>query len=228
MKRFRSRSSGGKQHRGFTLLEVLIALAILTVSLLILVSAQSNAARMTAQADRILIGTMLAKQKISELEIFLEGEIGFSEQDEIVEEGDFEDIFPDQYPEYRWRTVIRKLDLRGASTGGLTDLIGLGGETEESTTTDSAAGLPDEEDLANLINMDEISEQLARFIREITVVVYWDFGGDTDEVSITTHVVKPAGPAFMSEDETTETTETGGTTSTKGSGTTNTGLPTGR
>ncbi len=184
--------------RGFTLLEVLIALAVLTVSLMILVGAQSNSVRMTLQADRILIGTMLAKQKLAELEMFLESEPGFSEQDEIVEEGDFEEMFPGQYPEYRWRTYVRKLDLRGASTGGVTDLLGFAAGED---TQQEIPGMPDEEALASMINLDEISEQLARFIREITVVVYWDFDGDFDEVVLTTHVIKPTGPAFVSPED---------------------------
>ncbi len=193
--------------RGFTLLEVLIALAVLSVSLMILVGAQSNSARMTVEADRILIGTMLAKQKLADLEMFLESEPGFSEQDEIVEEGDFEDLFPGQYPEYRWRTIIRKLDLRGASTAGLTDLLAFAGGEEEQP---QAAGMPDQETLAGMINLDEMSEQLARFIREITVVVYWDFSGDFDEVVLTTHVIKPTGPAFVSPEDAAPQSSTGG------------------
>ncbi len=191
-------NQGLPDRRGFTLLEVLIALAVLSLSLMILVGAQSNSVRMTVQADRLLVGTMLAKQKLAELEMFLESEPGFSEQDEIVEEGDFEELFPGQYPEYRWRTAIRKLDLRGASTGGLTDLIGFAGGDE---TQQNIPGMPDEETLASLINLDEMSEQLARFIREITVVVYWDFSGDFDEVVLTTHVIKPTGPAFVSPED---------------------------
>ena len=190
----RVRATKTPKRSGFTLLEVLIALGILSLSLMVLVGSQSNSVRMTVQADRLLVGTMLAKQKLADLEMFLESEPGFSEQDEIVEEGDFEDLFPGQYPEYRWRTTIRKLDLRGASTGGLTDLMGFAAGDEDQQ---QVPGMPNEDTLASMINLDEMSEQLARFIREITVVVYWDFSGDFDEVILTTHVIKPTGPAFV-------------------------------
>jgi hypothetical protein len=72
--------------------------------------------------------------------------------------------------------------------------------TDSLTGSGSIPGMPEQPDIASLINMDEISEQLARFIREIDVTVYWDVDGDADEVSMTTHVIKPTGPAFVSPD----------------------------
>jgi len=192
------------------LLEVLIALSIMAVSLLILVSTQSSAARMTVQADRILIGTMLAKQKLSELEIALEAEDGFSEQDSIEEQGDFEQTFPGQYPEYRWTSRIQKLDMSGASTGGFSSLLGMDGESTQ------VPGAPEQPDLADFVNMDEISEQLARFIREVRVTVTWGEVDDGDEVTLTLHVIKPSGPAFS--DNSSAPVDTGGDDAGSGGG----------
>ena len=188
---------------GFTLLEVLIALAILAVSLMILVSAQSNAARMTVEADRILIGTMLAKRKLADTEIALEALPGFSEQDSVRDEGDFRDLFSDRYSEFTWETEVKKLDIRNASTGSLVDLLGLSDMMEGNEGEESALpGLPNQETLANMVNLDEVSEQLARYIREVHVTVRWDDGNGGDSVTLTTHVIKPNGPQFFDEGET--------------------------
>lgn len=99
---------------GFTLLEVLIALAILTVSMLILVSAQGSAAKMSAQADRILVGSMLARQKLAEVVLTIEKD-GFSEQDEVIEDGDFDEAFPGAYPEFKWVATVKKVEVENIS-----------------------------------------------------------------------------------------------------------------
>jgi len=208
-----SRDRSRKDRGGFTLLEVLIALTILAVSLMILVSTQSSAARMTVEADNILIGTMLAKQKLTDMELFLDEEEGFSEQDRIQDDGDFEENFPHQYPEFRWRSEIRKLDVSGTNTSGFADLVGLGDQTEES---EDIPGLPEPADLGAMLPMDQISEQLARFIREVRVTVYWGEGSGQDDVTLVSHVIKPSGPQFV--DDTTEE-EADSSTSSSGSGT---------
>jgi hypothetical protein len=41
-----------------------------------------------------------------------------------------------------------------------------------------------------------MGETLARYIREVRVTVSWTVGEDSDDVSITTHVIKPQGPSF--------------------------------
>lgn len=199
-------SRARRQTGGFTLLEVLIALAILAVSLMILVSSQTTAASMTVQADRILIGTMLARQKLSDIELKLESEPGFSEQDLIEEDGDFNETFGDQYPEYRWASSIRKLDMSGATGGGLASLLGL--DSEDSTP---APGQPEMPDIADMLPTDEMGETLARYIREVRVTVTWTMGDDSDEVTITTHVIKPQGPSFYDASNSGDTTvSTGG------------------
>ncbi|MFZ5481026.1 MAG: type IV pilus modification PilV family protein, partial [Myxococcota bacterium] len=76
--------------RGFTLLEVVIALAILAVSLVVLVESQSSAVLVTVDAQRTLTGTWLAQEKMAEAMLRVEYE-GFTDQD-IDEEGDFADF----------------------------------------------------------------------------------------------------------------------------------------
>ena len=74
--------------RGFSLLEVVVALGILAVSLFVLVQSQGTAALMTTEAEDMPVATYLAKEKMSQVVLIVESE-GFQEQ-ELTEEGDFE------------------------------------------------------------------------------------------------------------------------------------------
>ena len=66
--------------RAFTLLEVIIALAILVMALTILVESQGSAAYMVRDADRVRLATVLAEEKMVEAQIILEFE-GWTAQD---------------------------------------------------------------------------------------------------------------------------------------------------
>lgn len=170
---------------GFTLLEVMIALAILAVSLLILVSAQGSAANMSAQADRILIGSMLARQKLSETVLLLEKD-GFSEQEELEEDGDFEESAPGSYPEFRWRTRIRKVEVEDISRV-LDGAQSAGADMGES----SGAEAPEMDNSAMGGVMDTISQTLAERVREVTVRVEWAEGESMDDVTLIDYVTRP-------------------------------------
>jgi len=69
-----------RNEKGFTLLEVIVSLAILAGAILMLVQLFSGALNQAAQADRYLNGVYLAQQKFSQLEManfkseFTEGE----------------------------------------------------------------------------------------------------------------------------------------------------------
>lgn len=81
--------------RGFTLLEVVIALAILSLTLVVLLGLKNQDIRLATQAKEMTTATALARMKVVETEM-----AGFPELGEI--EGDFSE----DYPGYRWRQVI--------------------------------------------------------------------------------------------------------------------------
>ena len=84
-----------KGHRGFTILEVLIALAIIAIVLITCVRAQNQNIRLHQLSRDITIATILARQKMGEIEL-----VGFPELGE--DEGDFEDTFP----RFTWNTTV--------------------------------------------------------------------------------------------------------------------------
>lgn len=84
-----------KGPRGFTILEVLIALAIIAIVLITCVRAQNQNIRLHQLSRDITIATILARQKMGEIEL-----AGFPELGE--NEGDFEDTFP----RFTWKTTV--------------------------------------------------------------------------------------------------------------------------
>src|SRR5688572_28663153 len=77
---------GNGVNRGFTLLEVLVAVAILGLGLTAILSAQTGLFGSSSYAERVSFATGLARCKLSELEIKLEKERSFPLTD-IRDEG---------------------------------------------------------------------------------------------------------------------------------------------
>jgi type II secretion system protein I len=81
------RKNDGAIPRGFTLLEVLISLLIIAIVLITCLRAQNQSIRLYHLSRDMTIATILARQKMGEIEL-----MGFPELGE--DEGDFEDKFP--------------------------------------------------------------------------------------------------------------------------------------
>lgn len=204
---------------GFTLLEVVIALAILAVSLFVLVDSQSSAVFMTIDAEKTLTGTHLAQEKMAEAMLRVEYE-GFREGD-IDEEGDFSDLgeddglgsdadFGDSFTDYKWAYAIREVDLQiGDITSAADELegAGFGPQTEEGQEQ------ADQRDLTDMgFQPDMISDMLKPYIREVRVLVWWgEEEPDLEEgcdscIELVTHVINPSGQVIpgASSEETSE------------------------
>ncbi len=194
------------RRRAFTLLEVVIALGILVVSLVVLVDAQTTAVFMTAEAERIITANMLAREKMSEVQMLIELE-GFSDRD-IEEEGDFADFelegldleFDESFEDYHWAYTMRKIELNlmGDLAGMASDLMGSGYAGEAGQEADFT-GAPDLTDMG--VQPDMITDMLGAYIREVRVVVWWGENEDeTDQVEIVSHVINPSGMVTASDD----------------------------
>ena len=126
---------------GFTLLEVMISLAILSIALVALSSLNGGAVQMHAYAARATQATLLVQSKMLDMEEVLQKE-GFH---------DFNDerhgIFDEEGspPGYSWRAEILKPDVQ-LSESSLLGLLGIGGDKKDSgsssgSTSSSSSGL---------------------------------------------------------------------------------------
>jgi len=88
--------AGKSWSKGFTVLEVMVALAILGSAFTMLLAAHASAVRTEGAAQRLMTGTLLARQILTTTEVEGVPELG-------GDRGDFGEGFP----EYSWeRTVL--------------------------------------------------------------------------------------------------------------------------
>jgi general secretion pathway protein I len=106
-----------RQKQGFTLLEVMIAVAVIAMSFTALLSAQSQSLSIAARSRFESAAALLARQKLAELELS-----GFDSLSSGS--GDFEDDFA----AYRWQTEVTDLtedEVGIKGSGGMLKLIEL-------------------------------------------------------------------------------------------------------
>jgi prepilin-type N-terminal cleavage/methylation domain-containing protein len=155
-----------RNNAGFTLLEVMVAIAILAVSLMAIYSLQSTSLLGSARAQKISVCTQLARLKMDQALIEIEAGIAKGEFPEEKEEaGTFEE---DKYPDYGWRLKIKKVEIPVPPT-------------PEGVSADI---------MTQVFTM--VSEQLSQATREVKLTIVWRGEDDEEEegITLTTHVVK--------------------------------------
>ena len=91
---------------GFTLLEVLVALAVLAVALVSLLGLQNRNLLLSVQAERLSTATLLVREMMTRTQ--LEGPDAAR-----MTSGDFSEFHPGQYPEFRWYRTVQPAPLEG-------------------------------------------------------------------------------------------------------------------
>ena len=82
--------------RGFTLIEMIVATTLLAVGVVAALAAFSSATRATAAAEQIHTAILLAREKMTEIEL----------QPDTLTGGDQQGQFDDPYAVYRWQEHI--------------------------------------------------------------------------------------------------------------------------
>jgi general secretion pathway protein I len=87
----------GRGRGGFTLVEVVVAMAILGISLVLVIELFSGGLRLGRASEEYTVAAQLARQKIEEIALSKQVEEG-------IEEGEFDST-------YRWQVEVKKIDL---------------------------------------------------------------------------------------------------------------------
>lgn len=162
-----------RNREGFTLLEIMIAVAILAGAFLALLSGQGSAFLSSERGERLTVATNLARQKMAEMQMKVEADIAKNKfPDEEEENG----IFDDPFGDYHWHFTLKKVEIPimegaaegDASGGGAADSVGVGSYLQT------------------------VMKQISEAVREIQLTVSW---GDQEKkdpphLTVTTHVVK--------------------------------------
>lgn len=152
--------------RGFTLLEVMMALAVLALAISALVAFQGRGIVMNSKARDLTTATTLARQKMEEIKLQVDKDLRLGKfSDGKTEEGAFETPFD----RYKWKFELKKVELPIPPESGDNQK---GGSSIMTT----------------IVNM--ISKQLSDSVREAKLTILWEELDKERQFSVTTHFVK--------------------------------------
>jgi prepilin-type N-terminal cleavage/methylation domain-containing protein len=163
---------GRRSSSGFTLLEIMVAVAILASTLVVMLSIVTNNVRSTNHAKMTTAATFLARNKMVDIEDEILDQ-GFTDNDEMGE-GTFRDL---GYPQFRWQTQIERIDLPAD----------LAGKARDQATTDKMDAKDPMSMLTGFMGgmmsgfIDPIRIGLQESVRKVTVRVLWDEHGRRDQ-----------------------------------------------
>lgn len=194
--------AGRRLPRGFTLLEVMVALAILAGSMLAVSQMTSAALRNHARAARLEVATLLARGKLASLQDGFDKD-GFRDFDQ-TEEGSFE---AEGHPEVHWKMEVVKPQVELGPDQILAVLTGASAEGEDKVdlatllgakardASDKESGIetlfPGAAAMGPMLQaqLTQIGEQIKKGLREIRLTVSWKEGKRTESFTVVTHLV---------------------------------------
>lgn len=197
-------SGFGKGRRGFTLLEVMVSLAILAISLTAIAGISGGGFAASEYSKNVTIATLLARSKMIDIEEEMVSD-EFPEGDKEWD-GEFDD---EGRPEFRWVATARKIEVDvGQLVGNL-----LGGDINTENLGESVAGYigamrgEDSGELGEEVGnsplseylkgdvlemlFKQVGETLADAIREVTLEIVWGKEGQNlESIKFVKYVVK--------------------------------------
>jgi len=179
---------------GFTLLEVMIALAILGMSLVIISRSHQNSVRAANRAKLMSVAVMLARYMMVDVEdkLFEEGFSEFEEEDK----GDFKD---EGFDRYTYTLKVDKVELPADMNkdsveemlGGLT---GSSSDESSSSSSSSESSTNPMQALGSKVlssQFEMIRNVLEQAIRRVQLSVEWKEGSRTKAVTVVGYFTDP-------------------------------------
>jgi len=132
-----------RRAQGFTLLEVMVAMAILAMAMVALSEIDAGAVAMHAYAKKLDVATILAKEKMLDVETQLD-EKGLPAEGENIDpsDGTFEE---EGFPSYSWKVDVIAPNTENLDPQKLIDTVmGGGGDgSSDGSSSGTSSGLPD-------------------------------------------------------------------------------------
>jgi general secretion pathway protein I len=204
----------------FTLLEVMMAIAILAMCLTAIFSSQGGAVRMAGRSRRLGVATLLARCKMGEIEEQVAEEglpaLFDSGTDECCEEGEVEgyeckwEIVPVVLPETMFAPEEGAAGGGGSGGGGGTLIDQLANKKSEDSNAFDPAAMMAGGDTGGLASMalgyvfPILKPAFEQQIRRATVVVQWREGELAKELDVTQYLVSQTPITAPAEGETSE------------------------
>jgi general secretion pathway protein I len=181
-----------KGQRGFTLMETMLALAILAGGLALSIATTAANVRQAHRAQVLGVATNLARGKMYDIEEELVHE-GFQELEQTMD-GDFSD---EDWPDIIWEAKVEKIELPG-----LASLQAADSASEDGDALDGASGTSEDSTGAGMLGagivgsqFEMISSVLEMSIRRVTLKVTWTVGQATEDMTIVAYITNEQGIA---------------------------------
>ena len=97
---------------GFTLLEVMVAVAVIAIAFVTLIGAQSQSVAIATGSKFDAMAALLAQRKMAELSLYGYGELTSGSGD-----------FGTEHPQFRWKTEVTELDEGDTGIKGVPGLL---------------------------------------------------------------------------------------------------------
>jgi prepilin-type N-terminal cleavage/methylation domain-containing protein len=167
---------------GFTLIEVMISLVIISIALVALSSSQGIALNSTRKSRFITMATFAAKNKMADIDL-LSTLKGFSYVKDMGEktEGDFEE---EEYKGWKWVTEVKEVKFPISAI--MNSFLGGGGEGGEGNNSNASTAPAEGQGQAQagtqegqMLSMvgKNIETFMKQSVREVTVTVMWPVRG---------------------------------------------------
>ena len=145
---------------GFSMMEVMVAIAILAISLLAIINFDGQSTAIAGRSEQLTLATFLGEEKMGEVVLTLEKDIaGGLFPDDKSEEGSFDK----PYEDFKWKWAVRKVELPVPSEEG---------------------GTPME------MMFKVVAQQISQSVREIKLTVSWKDLGKEQSFDVVTHITK--------------------------------------
>jgi general secretion pathway protein I len=165
---------------GFTLLEVMIAMAIMMLAFSSILMVQSSSLNTSEKAKNMNIVQMLARNLMIDTELEIRGKQFTDVKEE--ESGEFDA----PYAEYKWKRAVKEIKFPELNISGPGDAGGTAGDQ-------SAAAGGGGDDQGNTQSGEQLTRLLTQFlskaVREVTVTVSWRRGSGEQSYSLSTYWV---------------------------------------
>jgi general secretion pathway protein I len=151
---------------GFTLLEVMIAMVIMTMAFSAILTSQSGSIQLTIKTKEMNIAGWLARNKMVESEHLYEGK-AFDE----LPKGPEIKKFDAPFERYSWKREIREIKFPDI--------------TQQAAKSDKEGGIPE----AVRILAKTMTKYLNNAVRELVITVSWPRGDGEQEMTVTTYLI---------------------------------------
>lgn len=169
-----SRTTTGTE--GFTLLEVIIAMAIMAVAFSAILAVEGGAINASARAKQLNVVAMLAKNQMIDTEYVIEGK----KFEEVEKEKS--GTFDAPYQEYRWKRTIKEMKFPNLAGGK-------GKKPDQGNAGSSATGGNNRQtELGDMVGK-LITNFFSKAMREVTITVTWTRGKGEQSYSVSTYWV---------------------------------------